>query len=1794
MPNTYNNETLSTVYNDDFSETDGYHKILFNSGRSLQARELNQLQTIIQEELTRFGKNIYKEGAAVSAGAIEIDNNYRFVRVTGTGVEDLAVGLELTGATTGVTAKILEVVELGSGDARLYIRYTGSGTVAVGTTEITFALTETISAAGFTGTVGSSSSDIGAGVRIIVDTGDFFAAGRFVHATKQSLIVSATSRVYTGTVGFKIVQDVITVNDTQALYDNTGGTPNVSAPGADRWRIRLVLVDKDQALQFNPTDDSFIFLCRVVNSQIVQQIDERDNFNVVNDMLAQRTYEESGNYIAEPFQLTFEDDDSTDSDIFAVVGPGLAYVKGFRVENEYPMKLKTPRPQAYETVPSDFVAVDYGAYVISKASAFKFNPLLQSENGERQVNLRNAVAYGGSTIGTAHIKAIEKETSTTFRVYLSNIEMTSGQDFDDVASIGTSASSVFDLKDVGRIYKNDKSTSLYPLPTIRPQSLENYEFTYTLGFTIVAGSSQLSSGTVLSGTDAFVNVDAWILTKISDGAIVSLTTGNITNNGQSFIIPSNAATVVNGDSYHVTAQVSRNNATRRIKTLTTATVSGGWSITEGVIYKDLGYYDVYELVSVTSDGTDITDLIQLDNGARDTHFETARVIKQGPFDTSGPTFSYTFTYWDWSNDEFDGGTGLYADAFSYAVDYTQVPKHKLSSGEIISLTDFVDFRGKKTATHIEARNPVEGVPIQVDASYYYSRADKLIVTEDGDFQILLGQQAREPLFKKTPNNSLELYKIVMNPNTLSPEDINTTFIEHKRYTMADIAKLERKLDNLEELYQLSFAELEAKLNPKLDPVSGEPKNETGLMIDDFTDHTGSDVNDDDFKASIDPENKVLRPMIDDNNIRLIYRPFDAADTSPNGPQYSSQNTIKKGDNVYINYTESAWVSQPLATESIAINTNGKVDYVGDITLSPSSDEWKSRAYGTRAVGGASRLSTNEAFLYNSHQWNWLGRGVESQEVGGSNFGGCGKSLGRKGNLERNKRNTSTGRFSGRGATGGHVQRVVSSESIRTVSGQNRVVDVAIVPWLRSRKIYFTAKGLKPNTTFIPFFDGKNVSTWCKSESFVRYADRTDASADLGNNGEQYSQHPDVPSALISDANGEVSGSFFIPSIRQSFIRTSNGLPRISSNVPVRFKAGKREFKLMDINVPDHNQAGSYAIGTYNASGMISTTNDNMTTTRHPRKLNMGKILRMGAGSIAGVNQKETKAYLDAIPSSSVNFIAPHVSGGWGGDFPGDINLGSIANMSTVLSDYIAVDQNSQAGTSSSPNSDVSLPFAQTFTIDNQFGVVLTKIDLYFEQNDGATGLPVSIEIVPMEGNVPGSNVVPGSTVTLNSSQVATSTTAATATTFAFDEPVYLNPKTTYALVVRTQSEAYKIWIAKSGDYAVGSQGKIVSSQAASGQLFLPSSKATKFSKELDLSFVMHRAVFETNASVVLRNAELPGNLLDKNPIVLNSGSAYVYVRHDCHGLNVGESVIISGVPVGSYGSLSEADLNGTKTVTAIDAAGFRFATSDPGIDANVGGTAVISSRNYNFVTCNPQLETIIPNKCSIDVTARFTTGKSNGGTETKFIKDTAYSRIVPDENNEFTAPRIIAQRIEETTQASIGASGSGGYSVDVKVDLKSSNDYVCPIVDLQRASLVMVQNCIDDENAVYLTGAGDGETNSKNTSGPSKHITAPLETVEPSKSLEVVVEAQVPKIANLDFYYRAALAGQNILDVSWTPVTPVLPVVKDNDKTAMRPIKIEALDIPAFTTSQVKTVFKSPSMAEVPQIGRIQHRTFLQ
>ena len=66
MTKAFTENSFASTYRDDFLDSDNYHRILFNSGRALQARELTQMQTIIQEEIGRMGRNMFVDGAPVN------------------------------------------------------------------------------------------------------------------------------------------------------------------------------------------------------------------------------------------------------------------------------------------------------------------------------------------------------------------------------------------------------------------------------------------------------------------------------------------------------------------------------------------------------------------------------------------------------------------------------------------------------------------------------------------------------------------------------------------------------------------------------------------------------------------------------------------------------------------------------------------------------------------------------------------------------------------------------------------------------------------------------------------------------------------------------------------------------------------------------------------------------------------------------------------------------------------------------------------------------------------------------------------------------------------------------------------------------------------------------------------------------------------------------------------------------------------------------------------------------------------------------------------------------------------------------------------------------------------------------------------------------------------------------------------------------------------------------------------------------------------------------------------------
>ena len=77
-------------YYDDFNEPvlgakdKNYYKVLFNPGKPIQARELNTLQSILQNQIENFGSHIFQEGSMVIPGNIGYDNQFYAVKLNST------------------------------------------------------------------------------------------------------------------------------------------------------------------------------------------------------------------------------------------------------------------------------------------------------------------------------------------------------------------------------------------------------------------------------------------------------------------------------------------------------------------------------------------------------------------------------------------------------------------------------------------------------------------------------------------------------------------------------------------------------------------------------------------------------------------------------------------------------------------------------------------------------------------------------------------------------------------------------------------------------------------------------------------------------------------------------------------------------------------------------------------------------------------------------------------------------------------------------------------------------------------------------------------------------------------------------------------------------------------------------------------------------------------------------------------------------------------------------------------------------------------------------------------------------------------------------------------------------------------------------------------------------------------------------------------------------------------------------------------------------------------------------
>jgi hypothetical protein len=239
------------------------------------------------------------------------------------------------------------------------------------------------------------------------------------------------------------------------------------------------------------------------------------------------------------------------------------------------------------------------------------------------------------------------------------------------------------------------------------------------------------------------------------------------------------------------------------------------------------------------------------------------------------------------------------------------------------------------------------------------------------------------------------------------------------------------------------------------------------------------------------------------------------------------------------------------------------------------------------------------------------------------------------------------------------------------------------------------------------------------------------------------------------------------------------------------------------------------------------------------------------------------------------------------------------------------------------------PLAQSFYVDNDAGVFVTSIDLYFVSKDPV--LPVTVQLRPMELGLPTQKVYPFSEVVIPSKNVIVSDDASVPTRVVFPSPVYLIGKKFHAIVVLANLPTYSLWVSRLNEVDVttlaGPESKqlLVTKQPLSGGLFKSQNGETwTESGYEDLKFSLYRADFTSfTGDINFYNSELSRSndqiaVLRSNPLEFTSKRIRVGLGTTVSDVNIrrGNTIVQQGS--NAYGNYVDSAGIATGSLTIIN------------------------------------------------------------------------------------------------------------------------------------------------------------------------------------------------------------------------------------------------------------------------------------
>lgn len=1666
-------------YFDDFDKNNKFYRILYRPSYAVQGRELTQSQSIIQEQIKKFGDHIFEQGAMVIPGQITFDKETSYQKMVaqygnpGNEVDvdpNNFLGYTVIGESSGVEGDIVNIAPKDDNDPlTFFVKFKDSGndneSIGFWDGETIYRKDDAQIRAIIQGTlneVAPTYDSNGKCGMTSIDAGIYYFNGLFIDNEAQSIIVSKYDQFPTCKIGLRIYESVITPEEDLSLTDNAQGSPNYAAPGAHRYKIDLKLEFLEED---DDTSDDFIILQYLKMGTVVKEI-RTSAYSELEKTFARRTFDESGDYTVNPFSILLKEHYRDESDdqfkegiyfpasggdknkIIAEMGTGRGYVQGYEISKISNTHVEFDKSRDYEKSNNSITNFSLGNYI--KVSNVHNIPTINEFGKIELYNTANGTpgSPSGIQVGGARVRAIKRFGSDAY-LYIFDIVMIGSYKFEDdvrwIYDSNVRGSNNFTCEPIvednkvilNRVADNSLLFAL-PNPIIKTLSVggagidTSYQSVRAYFNTGVVGTT---ATLVAKDNEVFQqNTADYYVTYVSNGTEVPSPTYNFTGT------PTGKVLEISGliGPVNIIAPVTKTISTQKTKYLQT---DGQISISVPNKKQNdrdyLGKADVVNIknvymsdnmtTSATSSDIDIRSRYQMDTGQRDNYYDVGSVILKSGEDAPTGQILITFDY-------FTHTEGDYFSVDSYVdINFDEIPVYDTNSSGSFSLADSFDFRPRMaddrsgfTGTGASIGEiPQVFTDISADYEYYLNRIDYLYLDYRGNFKVSRGVPAVHPHPPEKPDMGMVLYEMYVPAYTFKPSDVEPSFKDNKRYTMRDIGNLDKRIGNLEYYTALSLLERETASMEILDQ-NGLNRFKNGFVVDPFDSHKVGDATHSDYNCAIDPKEQKMRPKFNDENIGLL---FD----EPN-----SSHVQRTGGIITLPYTDTAINSQTQASKYESINPFAFRNIFGKLIFNPDSDVWHDKK--TKPTLVVNHSPNYEALKYiadnvgdlNGIEWGrWQDVGgsknVSSTTISGSNFSrvsrestGISHDEGWIQDSRTTWASTTTSWQQGQSREG--IKKTSKDSNVISKSLGDRITDVGYIPYMRSIPILIKTEQMKKKTKVYPFYDGISMSSHCDPASTNEYCTPASIINTSSQNGvfntDNYNEET---------IKGNISGATAIIVFQTTnYIKIVNmkGSFQIGENI-----TGQKSGATVVMSTIDIKQLGDAIItGSDGEVALVwNVPNDSVL------KFMTGEREFVLTDQITNADPVHTKAK-GMFKSHGLSTTQEDTV----------LSTKTIEFTTESVRQSRTVDRSSVSSSSDTVVSPWYDPIAQSFLVNETGGCFLTKVRIWFQSKDEDEG--VVCEIRNMVNGYP--DQISLTETTLKPANIPISERApGDPTDFVFPEPIYLKEGESYCFVLKptVASASYNIWVAETGRLDINT-GEIITGKQSLGSLFKSQNASTwSPNQNEDIMFSLFKATFDINTDGVcqLVNDEIAPELLDENSIETYQSTDRVRVYQPDHGLTVGSTYNLSGFVDGTdYNGFLGSQLNGDHVITDVEVDSFVFVISgilatDTGL---TGGNTIYGTKNYQLDTANPVINELILDDTSVDWSLNTTTGTSVSGTQTAYVSE-PFIDIINKEDINMTKPMLIASKYNERDFL------SGEKSLKMIGNMHSDNENVSPVID---------------------------------------------------------------------------------------------------------------------------------------------------